>query len=102
MDTEFLFLTCHENFDYAKNALKLEAAEYILKPFNAKLMSLSLQKTIAKIKEKRRLQESSRYGEWRQENPSQEELNFWLSLFSGESRSTSCVPIRKRRPEPPS
>ncbi|HPJ03078.1 MAG TPA: response regulator [Candidatus Limiplasma sp.] len=83
MDVEFLFLTCHESFDYAKSALKLDAAEYILKPFNARLMSLSLQKTIAKIKEKRRLQESSLYGQWRQENPLQEELNFWLSLFSG-------------------
>jgi two-component system, response regulator YesN len=83
MDVEFLFLTCHENFDYAKSALKLDAAEYILKPFNARLMSLSLQKTIARIKEKRRLQESSRYDQWRQENPLQEELNFWLSLFSG-------------------
>lgn len=83
MDTEFLFLTCHESFEYAKSALKLEAAEYILKPFNAKLMILSLQKTIVRIKEKRRLQESSRYGQWRRENPSQEELNFWRSLFSG-------------------
>ena len=83
MDVEFLFLTCHESFEYAKSALKLDAAEYILKPFNARLMSLSLQKTVAKIKEKRRLQESRRYGEWRQENPLQEELNFWLSLFSG-------------------
>ncbi len=83
LDVEVLFLTCHESFDYAKSALKLDAAEYILKPFNARLMSLSLQKTIAKIKEKRRLQENSRYGQWRQENPLQEELNFWLSLFSG-------------------
>lgn len=83
LDVEFLFLTCHENFDYAQNALQLDAAEYILKPLNARLMSLSLQKTIAKIKEKRRLMESRRYGEWRQENPLQEELNFWLSLFSG-------------------
>jgi two-component system response regulator YesN len=83
LDVEFLFLTCHERFDYAKSALKLDAAEYLTKPFNARLMSLSLQKTVAKIKEKRRLRESSRYGEWRSENPQQEERNFWLSLFSG-------------------
>ncbi|MFH1880355.1 MAG: response regulator, partial [Bacillota bacterium] len=83
IDVEFLFLTCHERFDYAKSALKLDAAEYLTKPFNARLMSLSLQKTAAKIREKHRLQESSRYGEWRLENPQQEERNFWLSLFSG-------------------
>ena len=93
MDVEFLFLTCHERFDYAKSALKLDAAEYLTKPFNARLMSLSLQKTVAKIKEKRRLLESSRYGEWRLENPQQEELNFWLSLFSG-------IAMRKPRTDP--
>jgi len=83
LDVEFLFLTCHERFDYAKSALKLDAAEYLTKPFNAHVMALSLQKTVAKIKENRRLRESSRYGEWRSENPQQEERNFWLSLFSG-------------------
>lgn len=83
LDVEFLFLTCHERFDYAKSALTLDAAEYLTKPFNARLTSLSLQKTVAKIREKRRLLENSRYGEWRQENPQQEERNFWLSLFSG-------------------
>jgi two-component system, response regulator YesN len=85
LDVEFLFLTCHERFDYAKSALKLEAAEYLTKPFNAKLMALSLQKTVAKIRENRRLREGRRYGEWRLANPRQEERNFWLALFSGDS-----------------
>ncbi len=99
LDVEFLFLTCHERFDYAKSALKLDAAEYLTKPFNARLMALSLQKTVAKIKEKRRLQEGSRYGEWRLENPRQEEQNFWLSLFSGlamRSREQISREIRAR------
>ncbi len=91
LDVEFLFLTCHERFDYAKSALKLEAAEYLTKPFNAKLTALSLQKTAEKIREKRRLREGRRYGEWRLENPRQEERNFWLSLFSG-------VALRDREP----
>jgi len=99
LDVEFLFLTCHERFDYAKSALKLDAVEYLTKPFNAKLMSLSVQKTVAKIKEKRRLREGSQYGEWRSENPQQEERNFWLSLFSGvamRSREQISREIRAR------
>jgi len=83
IDVEFLFLTCHERFDYAKSALKLDAAEYLTKPLDARIMALSLEKTVAKIKETRRLRDGSRYGAWRSENPQQEERNFWLSLFSG-------------------
>ena len=33
-DCEFVFLTCHANFDYAKTALQYGAADYITKPFN--------------------------------------------------------------------
>jgi two-component system response regulator YesN len=83
LEVEFLFLTCHERFDYAASALKLDAAEYLTKPFNPQLMALSLQKTAAKIHENRRLREAGRYGAWRMENPRQEERNFWLSLISG-------------------
>ncbi len=83
LDVEFLFLTCHERFDYATSALKMDAAEYLSKPFNPKIMALSLQKTIAKIKENRRLKEGHRYGTWRMENLQQEERNFWLSRLNG-------------------
>ena len=83
IDVEFLLLTCHERFDYATSALKLDAAEYLTKPFNPQIMALSLQKTVAAIKEKDRLREGSRYGAWRTENLQREEINFWLSLYNG-------------------
>lgn len=83
IDVEFLLLTCHERFDYAASALKLDAAEYLTKPFNPQLMALSLQKTVAAIREKARLREGSRYGAWRMENLQREEINFWLSLYNG-------------------
>jgi len=85
IDVEFLMLTCHERFDYATSALKLDAAEYLTKPFDAQIMALSLQKTVARIREKRRLREGSRYGEWRSENLQREEINFWLSLYNGDA-----------------
>ncbi len=83
IDVEFLLLTCHERFDYATSALKLDAAEYLTKPFNPNIMALSLQRTVARVKEKRRLRDGSRYGEWRSENLQREEINFWLSLYNG-------------------
>ncbi|NLI20004.1 MAG: helix-turn-helix domain-containing protein [Clostridiales bacterium] len=83
LEVEFLLLTCHERFDYAASALKLDAAEYLTKPFDPRIMALSLQKTVAAIREKHRLREGSRYGTWRMENLQREEINFWLSLYNG-------------------
>lgn len=33
IETEFSFLTCHEDFEYAKEALRYRASHYITKPF---------------------------------------------------------------------
>ena len=55
MPGEFLFLTCHENFDYAARALKNQASEYLLKPFDVNVMEAALKKIILKIRETRQL-----------------------------------------------
>lgn len=83
IDVEFILLTCHEKFDYAASAIKWEAAGYLTKPFDPNIMELSIKKTIAKIIEKRRLQENSRYEEWISLNIRQEQLYFWLAIYSG-------------------
>ena len=82
-ETEFILLTCHERFDYAAHAIKLDAAEYLVKPFDPEIMQLSLKRVIAKISEAKRLREKSEYGEWHSKNLRQEQLYFWLSLYSG-------------------
>lgn len=82
-ETEFILLTCHERFDYAAHAIKLEAAEYLVKPFDPKIMQVSLKRVVAKIAEARQMREKSEYGEWHSKNLRQEQLYFWLSLYSG-------------------
>jgi two-component system response regulator YesN len=81
--TEFILLTCHERFDYAAHAIKLDAAEYLVKPFDAEIMQLSIKRVIARIAETQRMREKSEYGEWHSKNLRQEQLYFWLSLYSG-------------------
>ncbi len=51
MKGEFLFLTCHENFSYASDAVKLHAFDYMLKPFNVSAMEKSVKKIVSKISE---------------------------------------------------
>lgn len=83
MDIEFILLTCHERFDYAAAAIKFGAAEYLTKPYDAKILELTLKKTISKITTNRHLKESSRYEEWVIKNNQQEQLYFWLRLYNG-------------------
>ena len=83
MEVEFILLTCHEKFNYAASAIKLGAVEYLTKPYDSSIMELSLRKVIAKIKKDRQLKESSRYEEWVLKNSRQEQLYFWLRMYSG-------------------
>jgi two-component system, response regulator YesN len=83
MDTEFILLTCHEKFEYAASAIKFGVAEYLTKPYDPEILEITLKKTISKITTNRHLIESSRYEEWVLHNNQQEQLFFWLRLFSG-------------------
>ena len=49
-DCEFVFLTCHANFDYAKTALQYGAADYITKPFNIAQTEATLSKVASQVR----------------------------------------------------
>ena len=76
LDGEFLLLTCHENFEYAANALKMQAAEYILKPFDAEVLEMALQKCIQNIRKKEANRKSREYEAWFQHNYKNIKLSF--------------------------
>ena len=83
MEGEFLLLTCHEKFSYATDAVKLHAAEYILKPFDADVMEAALKKLVLKIKEDRQIRQERQYGQWVVQNKRQLQLSFLEDVFSG-------------------
>lgn len=51
--TEFCFLTCYENFEYAQAALRYGASNYITKPFDFEDLKIALQRMIASVNQKR-------------------------------------------------
>lgn len=53
IETEFAFLTCHEDFEYAKAALLYGASDYITKPFEFDDLKISLQRMIASAAQKK-------------------------------------------------
>lgn len=83
MEAEFILLTCHERFDYATNAVKLHAAEYLLKPFDTEVMEQALRKRMIQIEETRALKEESTYGRWMKKNRRQLQLDFWNMVLDG-------------------
>lgn len=83
IDCEFLFLTCHESFSYAADAIHYNASAYLTKPFNMDIMKLNLQKIINKLAEKRSLQKSSEYGKWVEKNFRFMKIDFWKQLLEG-------------------
>ncbi len=57
IETEFAFLTCHEDFSYAKTALQYGASNYITKPFEMEELRIALQQMAAKARCKKQKQQ---------------------------------------------
>lgn len=80
MTGKFLMLTSHENFQYATEALRYHAEEYLMKPFNVEVMEIVLKKIIKDLKEERKKEG----GRLNREN----DRDFWSKLFAGRMINT--------------
>ncbi|MEG1752772.1 MAG: response regulator [Christensenella sp.] len=88
---EFLLFTCHESFEYASQAINYNAAAYITKPFDLRVMELSLYKIASKIEQQRELLQKSKNGEWLDNNLRSVTLQFWEMLISGHFSSREQI-----------
>ena len=61
-DTECIFLTCHDKFVFAQQAVQLNCLDYILKPAVAEKIEGVLRKAVNIIKEKHRNEQYRDYG----------------------------------------
>lgn len=60
-ETECIFLTCFDSFDYAKTALELECIGYVLKPADTEEIVANLRKALEKIIGKRQSKMGQEY-----------------------------------------
>ncbi|SFS54371.1 response regulator [Paenibacillus sp. BC26] len=80
--TETIFLTCHADFQYARQAIHLGSLDYLLKPIPYKDLEAVIVKAIRKLDEKRRQSEFSQFGKfWLQHQPMMIE-RFWLDILN--------------------
>ncbi|MGG1553736.1 helix-turn-helix domain-containing protein [Paenibacillus ferrarius] len=76
-----IFLTCHADFKYAKQALQLGSIDYMLKPIPFAELESTIQKAIDKIQKDSELAQFSQYGQfWFQHQPMLIE-RFWMDLI---------------------
>ncbi|MDO4333233.1 MAG: helix-turn-helix domain-containing protein [Eubacteriales bacterium] len=81
--SEFLFLTCHESFEFASYAIQYQAAAYLIKPFVPEKMELELHKLICRIEREQNLEESLKYRNLWMDSREYLELGFWEDLLAG-------------------
>ncbi|MCM8710332.1 response regulator [Clostridium sp. SYSU_GA19001] len=80
--TECIFLTCHADFGYAKEALKLGSLDYILKPIPYDELEEVIKKAIDKIKKDRKLTEESQLGQYWNKNRAMIVETFWRDVIN--------------------
>ncbi|MCR2803825.1 helix-turn-helix domain-containing protein [Paenibacillus soyae] len=79
--TETIFLTCHADFGYAKQAIHLGSLDYLLKPIPYPDLEEAIKRAIRKLDQETQLNEFSRYGKyWVQHQPMLIE-KFWLDIL---------------------
>ncbi|MBT2700948.1 response regulator [Bacillus sp. ISL-40] len=81
--TEAIFLTCHSDFSYAKQALQLKSFNYLLKPVDYQELEDVIHSALGKIKkdqETRMVEES--YLQLKKSHHSVMQERFWLDLIN--------------------
>lgn len=81
--TEAIFLTCHSEFSYAKEALQLKSLNYLLKPIDYVELEEAIQSARQKIYQDQQIHKvEDSYMHLQQIHQSHQQEQFWLSLVN--------------------
>ncbi|MBQ9614177.1 MAG: helix-turn-helix domain-containing protein [Lachnospiraceae bacterium] len=83
-ETQFIFLTSHERFDYANTAIRYKASGYVVKPFNREMMEEELRKAIMNVRQIATLAQAADQEEWFRSAKTYVEAGFWRELFENQ------------------
>lgn len=96
--TETIFLTCHADFHYAKQAIQLGSLDYLLKPIPYRDLEETVMRATKKLDQESRMSEFSQYGKyWVQYQPLLVE-RFWLDILN-QTIPAATAAVRKAAEE---
>src|SRR5699024_1958228 len=82
-DVEAIFLTCHSDFTYAKEAIRLKSLNYLLKPIDHGELEEAVQSALSKIKSDRQIYEvETSFIQLKSFHESHMRARFWLYLMT--------------------
>jgi two-component system, response regulator YesN len=79
--TQFILLTCHESFQYAKTAIELGCLDYLLKPISADQLEEIIRKAIAKRNEAIKILEYEELKDKWEKNLTRIFAQFWVEII---------------------
>lgn len=82
-DTECIILSCHDEFDFARQAVRLDCLEYILKPARYDYVTQVLKKACERVEEKQRQTFFEGYGK------------LYIDKLAGEKKESSVDVVEK-------
>ena len=62
-DTETIILSCHDEFAYAQQAMRMHCMEYVLKPVRYEVLTEVLERAVKAINDKRERSVMTEYGQ---------------------------------------
>ena len=84
-DTKILIFSCYDEFDYAKEAIRIGVTEYLLKPVSSEQLLEVMRRISKQIEQDREEREILRqYQEDMKENVERERQNFFSHVIRGE------------------
>ena len=87
-DIMFLFLTCHSDFSFAKEAISYHAFAYLLKPFDVTEIRQSVTEAIRQIENRRKLNRTLSAPQPAERLLASE--HFWLQLVNGSYQNSDA------------
>lgn len=94
---EIIILTGHGEFEYAKEAIKLGIAEYLLKPINGEELLSEVDRVALKIEERRKEREiREKYIKEMEENSLKERKDLFQYLVTGNKSMSELLGLAER------
>lgn len=98
-ETQFIFLTSHERFDYANTAIRYRASGYVVKPFHKDMMEEELVKAVQNVQRRSDYEQAVQHEEAFRRAIAYVEASFLRDLFDGQipsSREAVLEEMKKR------